>query len=99
MPICGLIENEILCMHGGLSPSISSLDQIREINRVKEVNQKGNMCDLLWSDPDDHFGWRNSPRGLGYTFGCDVSKVFNIENNLSLISRGHQLVEHVELTR
>jgi serine/threonine-protein phosphatase 2A catalytic subunit len=33
------------------------------------------MCDLLWSDPDDRTGWGISPRGAGYTFGNDISKV------------------------
>lgn len=56
----------------------------------------GSMCDLLWSDPDDsHNGWRPSPRGSGYTFGHDVSKQFNQENDLHLIIRGHQLVNEV----
>ena len=35
------------------------------------------MCDLLWSDPDDRRGWGISPRGAGYTFGSDISEMFN----------------------
>ena len=32
-----VIDNKILCVHGGLSPSITTLDQIRSIDRkVKE---------------------------------------------------------------
>jgi len=53
------------------------------------------MCDLLWSDPDDRSGWGISPRGAGYTFGHDVSKVFNERNGLKLVSRAHQLVMEV----
>ena len=53
------------------------------------------MCDLLWSDPDDRCGWGISPRGAGYTFGEDISEQFNHANNLSLISRAHQLVMNV----
>ena len=52
----------------------------------------GEMCDLLWSDPDDRSGWGISPRGAGYTFGQDISEAFNHRNNLSLIARAHQLV-------
>ena len=37
----------------------------------------GPMCDLLWSDPDDRRGWGISPRGAGYTFGSDISEMFN----------------------
>jgi len=53
------------------------------------------MCDLLWSDPDDRGGWGISPRGAGYTFGQDISETFNHTNNLTLISRAHQLVMEV----
>jgi diadenosine tetraphosphatase ApaH/serine/threonine PP2A family protein phosphatase len=56
-------------LHGGLSPSIDSLDHIRDLDRVQEVPHEGPMCDLLWSDPDDRCGWGISPRGAGYTFG------------------------------
>ena len=49
------------------------------------------MTDLLWSDPDDRLGWGVSTRGAGYTFGEDISVKFNKENNLSLITRAHQL--------
>jgi serine/threonine-protein phosphatase 2A catalytic subunit len=50
------------------------------------------MCDLLWSDPDDRCGWGLSPRGAGYTFGQDISELFNHNNGLTLIARAHQLV-------
>jgi len=56
---------------------------------------EGPMCDLLWSDPDDRAGWGVSPRGAGYTFGHDVSEVFNHTNKLKLICRAHQLVMEV----
>ena len=95
MPITALVEGEIFALHGGLSPSIFTLNQIRELNRVVDVNHEGSMCDLLWSDPGDQSGWGISPRGAGYTFGGDISDKFNRENGLSLIVRGHQLVMDV----
>lgn len=42
----------ILCVHGGLSPVIGSVDSIRLLDRKQEVPHEGAMCDLLWSDPD-----------------------------------------------
>lgn len=39
-------------MHGGLSPQLSSVDQIQNISRPCEVPDTGLLCDLLWSDPD-----------------------------------------------
>ena len=69
LPLTATVENQIFCLHGGLSPSLDTLDQVREIDRVCEVPHEGPMCDLLWSDPDDRTGWGISPRGAGYTFG------------------------------
>ncbi|KAK6143106.1 hypothetical protein DH2020_023454 [Rehmannia glutinosa] len=91
-PLTALVESEIFCLHGGLSPSVETLDNIRNFDRVQEVPHEGPMCDLLWSDPDDRCGWGISPRGAGYTFGQDISEQFNHANNLKLIARAHQLV-------
>ncbi|KAG6986705.1 tyrosine decarboxylase 1 [Physcia stellaris] len=82
----------VLCVHGGLSPLIDSVDKIRLLDRKQEVPHEGAMCDLLWSDPDDIDGWGLSPRGAGFLFGADIVKRFNHINDLSLIARAHQLV-------
>ncbi|RHZ22742.1 hypothetical protein DYB26_014960, partial [Aphanomyces astaci] len=92
LPLTAVVENQIFCLHGGLSPSIDTLDHIRALDRVQEVPHEGPMCDLLWSDPDDRSGWGISPRGAGYTFGQDISDQFNHANGLTLVSRAHQLV-------
>jgi len=92
LPLTALIEKQIFCLHGGLSPSIDSLNHIMDQDRVQEVPHEGPMCDLLWSDPDDRCGWGISPRGAGYTFGQDISEQFNHNNGLTLIARAHQLV-------
>jgi serine/threonine-protein phosphatase 2A catalytic subunit len=92
LPICAVVDNSIFCLHGGLSPSIETLDNIKMLERFQEVPQEGPMCDLLWSDPEDRFGWGMSPRGAGYIFGHDISEQFNRTNKLSLISRAHQLM-------
>ncbi|OWZ04586.1 Serine/threonine-protein phosphatase [Phytophthora megakarya] len=92
LPLTAVVENQIFCLHGGLSPSIDTLDYIRGFDRLQEVPHEGAMCDLLWSDPDDRSGWGISPRGAGYTFGQDISDQFNHANGLTLIARAHQLV-------
>ena len=53
-------------MHGGLSPRINSIDDIRKIDRKQEVPNEGPMCDLMWSDPDEVKNWSMSPRGAGW---------------------------------
>jgi len=78
----------------GLSPSIHSIDQIKIIDRFREIPHEGPMADLVWSDPDperDEFSL--SPRGAGYTFGAQVVKKFLEVNNMSHILRAHQLCQ------
>lgn len=53
MPLAAIVENQIFCLHGGLSPSLETLDEIKHLQRVQEVPHDGPMSDLLWSDPDD----------------------------------------------
>jgi serine/threonine-protein phosphatase 2A catalytic subunit len=53
LPLTAIVENDIFCLHGGLSPHLDTLDQVRKLDRVQEVPHEGAMCDLLWSDPDE----------------------------------------------
>ncbi|KAA6396699.1 MAG: putative Serine/threonine-protein phosphatase 6 catalytic subunit [Streblomastix strix] len=93
MPVAALVDDTTLCVHGGLSPEISTLDQIRLVPRRLEVPQQGAFCDLVWSDPDDKIQeWFPSPRGAGYLFGKRVTEEFNRLNGVKLICRAHQLV-------
>ena len=87
-----VIDDKIFCVHGGLSPSIHSIDQIKIIDRFREIPHEGPMADLVWSDPDaerDEFSL--SPRGAGYTFGAQVVKKFLEVNSMNHILRAHQL--------
>ncbi|RDW80467.1 serine phosphatase-5 [Coleophoma crateriformis] len=88
----GNSSGAVLCVHGGLSPLIDTVDKIRLLDRKQEVPHEGAMCDLLWSDPDEIEGWGLSPRGAGFLFGADIVTTFNHNNDLSMIARAHQLV-------
>jgi len=92
LTVAALINGRILCVHGGLSPDIRTLDQIRTINRNQEIPHEGDFCDLMWSDPEDIETWQVSPRGAGWLFGSRVTKEFVTINNLEVIARAHQLV-------
>lgn len=88
--LAAVIEDRVLCVHGGLSPNVDTIDQLDRIQRRVEVPLKGPMTDVMWSDPsDDCPGWALSPRGAGYLFGVDTVERFNQANRIDLICRAH----------
>lgn len=91
LPISAIIEDRIFCIHGGLSPEIKCIDQIRLIDRKMEIPHEGPFSDLMWSDPDNIDTWVISSRGAGWLFGAQVTQEFNHLNGLELIARAHQL--------
>ncbi|TVU27680.1 hypothetical protein EJB05_19177 [Eragrostis curvula] len=94
LPVSALIDEKILCMHGGLSPELNKLDQILNLNRPTDVPDTGLLCDLLWSDPSNEAqGWAMNDRGVSYTFGPDKVAEFLEKHELDLICRAHQVVE------
>ena len=92
LPVAALIDEKILCMHGGLSPDLHNLDQIRNLQRPTDVPETGLLCDLLWSDPsEDVKGWGMNYRGVSHTFGPDKVTEFLQKQDLDLICRAHQV--------
>ena len=92
LPVAALIDEKILCMHGGLSPDLKNLDQIKKIARPTDVPDAGLLCDLLWADPDkDVTGWGDNDRGVSFTFGPDTVGEFLQKHDLDLICRAHQV--------
>ncbi|KAF4516963.1 hypothetical protein B566_EDAN005564 [Ephemera danica] len=73
LPVAAIVDEKIFCCHGGLSPDLQSMEQIRRIMRPTDVPDQGLLCDLLWSDPDkDTMGWGENDRGVSFTFGAEV---------------------------
>ena len=94
LPISALVDDKILCMHGGISPDLTSLDRIRKIVRPTEVPDKGLLCDLLWSDPDKMAnGWGGNERGVSVTFNENIVNKMIEDLDIDLICRAHQVVE------
>ncbi|GMT01025.1 hypothetical protein PENTCL1PPCAC_23199, partial [Pristionchus entomophagus] len=92
MPLCAYVGEKILCMHGGLSPHINSLESIENLPRPSIVPPYGLMCDLVWSDPDNKYpGWALSGRGISYTFDDNLIKSFCDQFGIDLIVRAHQI--------
>ncbi|KAF3640273.1 Serine/threonine-protein phosphatase ppe1 [Capsicum annuum] len=93
LTLSAIIDGTVLCVHGGLSPDVRTIDQIRVIDRNCEIPHEGPFCDLMWSDPEDIETWAVSPRGAGWLFGSRVTSEFNHINKLDLVCRAHQLVQ------
>ncbi|XP_011678783.1 serine/threonine-protein phosphatase 2B catalytic subunit alpha isoform isoform X6 [Strongylocentrotus purpuratus] len=99
LPLAAVMNQQFLCVHGGLSPEIHSLDDIKNLDRFKEPPAFGPMCDLLWSDPledfgsekntDQHFS-HNSVRGCSYFYSYQACCEFLQQNNLLSIIRAHE---------
>uniref|UniRef100_A0A7N8XR00 Serine/threonine-protein phosphatase n=1 Tax=Mastacembelus armatus TaxID=205130 RepID=A0A7N8XR00_9TELE len=98
LPLAALLNQQFLCVHGGLSPEINCLDDIRKLDRFKEPPAFGPMCDLIWADPGEDYGSEktsehfnhNSVRGCSYFFSYSAVCDFLVNNNLLSVIRAHE---------
>ncbi|KIV94693.1 serine/threonine-protein phosphatase PP-Z1, variant [Exophiala mesophila] len=94
LPIASIVADKIFCVHGGLSPSLSHMDDIRQIARPTDVPDYGLLNDLLWSDPADmDQDWESNERGVSYCFGKKVIVDFLARHDFDLVCRAHMVVE------
>ena len=94
LPIAAIVANKIFCVHGGLSPALSHMDDIRNIARPTDVPDYGLLNDLLWSDPADmEQDWEANERGVSYCFGKKVILNFLVQHDFDLVCRAHMVVE------
>lgn len=94
LPIAAIVAQKIFCVHGGLSPSLAHMDDIRQIARPTDVPDYGLLNDLLWSDPADmENDWESNERGVSYCFGKKVIMEFLQRHDFDLVCRAHMVVE------
>ncbi|KAI8089152.1 serine/threonine-protein phosphatase 2B catalytic subunit A1 [Halteromyces radiatus] len=98
LPLAAIMNRQFLCVHGGLSPELQTLDDLRMIDRFREPPTHGLMCDLLWADPLEEFGSEKSSelyvhnhvRGCSYFFSYHAACQFLERNNLLSVIRAHE---------
>ncbi|CAE6501610.1 unnamed protein product [Rhizoctonia solani] len=98
LPLAAIMNKQFLCIHGGLSPELHTLDDLRGIDRFREPPTHGLMCDILWADPLEDFGSEkttdsfvhNHVRGCSYFFTYQAACNFLERNNLLSIIRAHE---------
>ncbi|KZO95086.1 Metallo-dependent phosphatase, partial [Calocera viscosa TUFC12733] len=94
LPIASIVASKIFCVHGGLSPSLNNMDDIRRIARPTDVPDYGLLNDLLWSDPSDTAqDWEDNERGVSFCFGKRVIQDFLERYDMDLVCRAHMVVE------
>lgn len=92
MPILALVNDEFLCVHGGISPKILNISEFNDY--LKQTKVTGEIADLLWSDPSQNIkGFCLSERKLGHKFGYQALSRFLAHNNLKMLIRGHSYCE------
>src|ERR1700761_8846318 len=98
LPLAAIMNKQFLCIHGGLSPELHTLDDLEQIDRFREPPTHGLMCDILWADPLEEFGQEktgeyfvhNHVRGCSYFFSYPAACNFLEKNNLLSIIRAHE---------
>ncbi|CAK7243669.1 MAG: 3',5'-cyclic-nucleotide phosphodiesterase (PDEase) (3':5'-CNP) [Sporothrix thermara] len=98
LPLAAVMNKQFLCIHGGLSPELHTLDDLKKVDRFREPPTQGLMCDILWADPLEDFGQEktsdyflhNHVRGCSYFFSYQAACAFLEKNNLLSIIRAHE---------
>lgn len=95
LPIAAIVSGKIFCVHGGLSPDLLHMDDIRDIARPTDVPDDGLLTDLLWSDPASGMegDWEPNDRGVSYFFSEKVIKSFLDRHGFDLVCRSNMVVE------
>ncbi|OQE47543.1 hypothetical protein PENCOP_c001G06043 [Penicillium coprophilum] len=97
LPIAAIISDKIFCVHGGLSPTLLHMDDIRSIARPTDIPDHGLLTDLLWSDPigvNTEEDWVSNDRGVSFCFGKNVIKDFLDRHGFDLVCRSHMVVSN-----
>ncbi|KAH0545310.1 hypothetical protein FGG08_000609 [Glutinoglossum americanum] len=98
LPLAAVMNKQFLCIHGGLSPELHTLEDLKSIDRFREPPTHGLMCDILWADPLEEFGQEktseffvhNHVRGCSYFFSYPAACAFLEKNNLLSVIRAHE---------
>jgi len=94
LPIAAIVASKIFCVHGGLSASLQTMEDIKALQRPTDVPDYGLLNDLLWSDPSDTaLDWEDNERGVSFCFGKAIINEFLVRYDMDLICRAHMVVE------
>ncbi|EAY05874.1 Ser/Thr protein phosphatase, putative [Trichomonas vaginalis G3] len=94
MPVAALVDNRLLCLHGGICPQLQTIEQIDEFDRHVEPDYTSLLSNIIWSDPSESIHkWQRSDRRSGYLFGEEQIAKFLADNHLQALVRSHEMVD------
>ena len=107
LPFGVLVDNNILCIHGGLGSSIKSLEDISNIPRPTQIYQDPenltqlHILDLLYSEFDEDEGdlyninslRDKNKKGFIVNYGKKILDEFCEKNNINLIIATHKFIK------
>ena len=98
LPLVCIINERFIALHGGISPTITYVNDIHKFNRFTEPPTDGAFCDILWADPIEKdvdalvTDWApNRTRGCSFVFGAKAAIPFLNCNNYLTVIRGHEV--------
>lgn len=109
LPIAAIIENKMLCVHGGIGPSVKRIEDFNRIQRPIELSsettaaEQAILLNALWSDPMENeleTGFKkNNFRNIIssdhiFKFGADIVKQFLNNNKMEVMIRSHEIVQN-----
>ena len=105
LPLAAVIEERILCVHGGIGPNISRIDDLNKVIRPIEISycdsysQLDILLNCLWADPSSSLGYTENPSRAHINaqyicrFGPDVLSKFLNENKLEILVRSNEVAQ------
>jgi diadenosine tetraphosphatase ApaH/serine/threonine PP2A family protein phosphatase len=94
-PLAAVVDSKLFCVHGGLSPELTSLEQLAQLALpIVDYFDDPMLSDLVWSDPDEsvpHFA--DNHRGSGVLFGTAAVREFLTDIGVRAMVRAHQCVD------
>jgi protein phosphatase len=94
LPLAAIVGTDTFCVHGGITPQVTTLRQIRQLTRPIETYDTSMIGDLMWSDPGfDTKDYVRNDRGNGVIFGVSAVRDFLRALGISKVIRAHQVVD------
>lgn len=105
LPLAAIINNNIFCISGGLSPDFETLEEINKIDRFVCIDNSDNIFGLMANSPVEYSywkflyfyniinGWMQDPKSNEEYFLEEVTERFEKKNKIDLIICGRHLME------